>query len=97
MTRVKFTTRSKLARHLIAAVAFTALSAAPVLAANARHPHRNVDHRVDKGGDTGDSQVEKLNQQQLDSLRSQNGTSAATPGVGAPMMDQQVPAGRVGP
>ncbi len=97
MTRFKLGTRNKVVRHFVVALAFTALGAAPVLAANARHPHRNVDHRVDKGGDTGDSQVEKLNQQQLDSLRSQNGTSAGTPGVGAPMMDQQAPAGRVGP
>lgn len=83
--------------RLAAAVAIVGLTAGPVLAANARHPHRNVDHRVDKGGDTGDSQVEKLNQAQLDSVRGQNGGSAGSAGVGAPMMQQQAPGSSTSP
>ena len=63
----------------------------PAQAANAKHPHTNVDKRVDKGGDTGDAQVEKLNQQQLDSIHAQNGSGMAQPGLGAPMMQQTVP------
>ena len=82
--------RTKFTLGLVAAAAVVTFAASPVLAANAKHPHRNVDHRVDKGGDTGDSQVEKLNQQQLDSLHAQNGGSGS-PGVGAPMMQQPVP------
>jgi len=39
--------------------------ATPVFAANARHPYQNIDRRVDKGGPTGDDQVDRLNQQQL--------------------------------
>jgi len=39
--------------------------ATPVFAANAKHPYQNVDRRVDKGGPTGDDQVDRLNQQQL--------------------------------
>ena len=35
------------------------------LAANATHPYANIDPRVDAGNDTGDSQVERLNQAQL--------------------------------
>ena len=34
-------------------------------AANANNPYGNVDHRVDAGNDTGDSQVDRLNDQQL--------------------------------
>jgi len=52
-------------RLLLAAFAL-ALAAGPALAANARHPYRNVDRRVDAGNDTGDSQVEELNRRQLD-------------------------------
>lgn len=36
------------------------------LAANARNPYGNVDPRNDAGNDTGDSQVEQLNEGQLD-------------------------------
>jgi hypothetical protein len=39
--------------------------ASPVLAANARHPYQNIDRRVDAGNPTGDDQVDRLNQQQL--------------------------------
>ena len=43
------------------------LAAAPAgaLAANANNPYGNVDHRVDAGNNTGDAQVEQLNQAQL--------------------------------
>ena len=34
-------------------------------AANARNPYGNVDRRDDRGNDTGDSQVERLNNMQL--------------------------------
>ena len=34
-------------------------------AANAAHPYSNIDRRVDAGNDTGDSQVDRLNQAQL--------------------------------
>ena len=63
-----------------------ALYAAPADAANARKPYSNVNKRNDKGNDTGDSQVDRLNQQQLDSVRSQSGTvMTAPPPMGAPM------------
>ncbi len=69
-----------------------ALGIAPALAANARQPHSNVDKRNDRGNDTGDSQVERLNQQQLDSVRGINGTTTAPmPGLGAPMMQPMAP------
>ena len=35
-------------------------------AADARHPYSNIDRRNDTGNDTGDSQVERLNEGQLD-------------------------------
>ena len=35
-------------------------------AANADHPYSNIDRRNDAGNDTGDSQVERLNEGQLD-------------------------------
>ena len=41
------------------------VGAGPAMAANARNPYGNVDRRVDAGNDTGDSQVEWLNRQQL--------------------------------
>ena len=34
-------------------------------AANARQPYANVNHANDAGNDTGDSQVERLNEMQL--------------------------------
>lgn len=43
-----------------------AFTPAQVQAANARNPYQNVDHRNDAGNDTGDSQVDQLNSQQLD-------------------------------
>ena len=42
------------------------LLATPVWAANARNPYGNVNHANDAGNDTGDSQVQALNQAQLD-------------------------------
>ena len=55
----------------------------PASAANARHPYENIDHRVDRGNDTGDSQVERLNQAQLN----QTGT------VGTAMPSPRMPSG----
>ncbi len=38
----------------------------PIIAvADARHPYSNIDHSVDAGNDTGDLQVDILNEQQL--------------------------------
>ena len=44
---------------------------APVcaLAANAKHPYSNVHKATDKGNNTGDAAVAKLNQQQLDQIK----------------------------
>ena len=42
------------------------LLASPAVAANADHPHQNVNKANDKGGDTGNSKVEQLNRGQLD-------------------------------
>ncbi len=53
---------------LFLALALAIIIAAPAgaaWAANARNPYGNVDPRVDAGNDTGDSQVDRLNQQQL--------------------------------
>ncbi len=53
--------------RLIPAFALALVVAAPAaaLAANAGNPYGNIDPRVDAGNDTGDSQVDRLNQQQL--------------------------------
>lgn len=69
---------------------------APAMAANARHPNRNVDRRVDKGGPTGDDQVDKLNQQQLDAARAGNGPSSGTMPMGAPVYQPGMPARPMG-
>ncbi len=52
---------------LFAAITAAALLAGPMtaFAANARNPYGNIDRRVDAGNDTGDSQVDRLNAQQL--------------------------------
>ncbi len=65
-----------------------ALYSAPSVAANAREPYRNINRSNDKGGPTGDSQVDKLNQQSLDNARSQSGyvVGAPQPMMGAPMV-----------
>ena len=56
------------------------------LAANKRHPYKNVNHRNDAGNKTGDSKVGGLNSQQLDknykgpvTYRSAPPSSSATP------------------
>lgn len=46
--------------------------------ANRRRPYQNVDPRSDRGNDTGDAQVEQLNQMSLQ--RAQQGQNA--PGIG---------------
>jgi hypothetical protein len=43
-----------------------ALAPRPAFAAHAGAPYTNVDPRNDRGNDTGDSQIEGLNQRQLD-------------------------------
>ena len=45
---------------------------APVsaLAANAKHPYTNVNKANDKGNDPGNAATDKLNQQQLDQVKS---------------------------
>ena len=69
----------------VLALTMAAGSFAPAaMAANARHPNKNVDRRVDKGGPTGDDQVDKLNQQQLDAARAANGMPAGMAPMGAP-------------
>ena len=80
----------------VLALAMALGSFAPAaMAANARHPYRNVDKRVDKGGPTGDDQVDKLNQQQLDAARSANGSAGAMP-MGAPVYQPGMPARPMG-
>ncbi len=70
--------------RLITAVlaASALLAAAPAAhAANVRKPYANVDRRNDAGNDTGDSQVDRLNEMQLD----RNYTGPRYPvGPGAP-------------
>ena len=71
-----------------------ALVAAPAMAANARHPYANVDHNVDQGNPTGNSQVDELNQQQLDGIHAQNQSAAKPPMLGAPLYTPVVPASK---
>ncbi len=47
------------------ALGAAALLSGTAYAANWHDPYGNVDHRVDAGNDTGDSQVDQLNAQQL--------------------------------
>ncbi len=50
-----------------AAVLAVAVFAAPAAqAANARNPYGNIDRSNDKGNNTGDSEVDRLNDMQLD-------------------------------
>ena len=59
----------------------TLLTPAASYAANAGNPYGNVNHANDAGNDTGDAQVDQLNQAQLNS----NGVPAQSyPGGGAP-------------
>ncbi len=44
--------------------------AAPSFSANARHPYQNVNHRNDRGNNTGDAATARLNDSQLASIRS---------------------------
>ncbi len=82
-------------RGLIAVLVMAlGVGAAPAMAANARHPYRNVDRSVDRGNATGDREVERLNQQQLDMIRGQGQTSAVTPFQGAPLYTPLVPASK---
>lgn len=65
-----------------------AMPSAPVVAApadasvvnvaNERRPYRNVNRRNDRGNNTGDAQVERLNQESLQ--RAQAGQNSPTPG-----------------
>jgi hypothetical protein len=55
-------------RTILALSAITWLAATPAsFAANANNPYGNIDHRNDAGNNTGDAQVEALNQAQLNS------------------------------
>ncbi len=49
-----------------AVLALAAFGAPTAQAANARKPYANIDRSNDKGNDTGDSQVDRLNDMQLD-------------------------------
>ncbi|HEX5327151.1 MAG TPA: hypothetical protein VFW75_10830 [Acetobacteraceae bacterium] len=89
------TQRRLAAAAILAAGAALATLPAPVQAANARHPYSNVDKRVDKGGDTGDSQVEILNQRSLDAARGQSAAVApGTMGASPPMTNPAAPANK---
>jgi len=46
-----------------------ALSASPSFSAKARHPYQNVDHRNDRGNNTGIAGTARLNDEQLASIR----------------------------
>ncbi len=52
-------------KAIIGAALAAVLVAPACMAANARNPYGNVDHRNDAGNDTGDSQVDALNAAQL--------------------------------
>ena len=72
------------------AVALTFSAAPAALAANARMPYRNVDHSNDAGNDTGDAQVDQLNNAQLDQnytgpryVVPPGGSAAAAPAPGS--------------
>lgn len=53
-------------RFAVCAALIAWAAAAPeCLAANVNNPYGNVDHRNDAGNDTGDSQVDRLNEAQL--------------------------------
>lgn len=86
---------------LAAATIFLALpaSAPPsAMAANARHPYSNIDRRVDAGNDTGDAQVDALNQQQLNRDGAPGPRGAAPPvQAGAPIVSYLPPLGYAPP
>lgn len=52
--------------------------ASVVEVANQRRPYQNVNRRNDRGNDTGNAEVERLNQQSLQ--RAQQGQNSPTPG-----------------
>ncbi len=54
-------------RTALLAATLALLAAPACLAANANNPYGNINPANDAGNDTGDSQVEALNQAQLDS------------------------------
>jgi hypothetical protein len=60
---------STLAAALAVTVAAGAVAPSVALAANARHPYRNVNHANDAGNRKGDAETAKLNQQQLDQVK----------------------------
>ena len=70
--------KTALLLSMLAAGSF-ALASAPACAANADHPYQNVDPSNDKGNDTGDSQVDKLNSGQLDENQHPQSQQFATP------------------
>lgn len=73
---IKLTLASALMLAGLAAVATPSAQAA-----NARNPYGNVDKRNDKGNNTGDAQVERLNAMQLDRARGGTGMGmGAMPG-----------------
>lgn len=59
---------------LVVATTLAAGSLAPSIAqaANARHPYRHVNHANDRGNRSGDAEVARLNQQQLDRAKTVN-------------------------
>lgn len=81
----------------LAVLAAPAAAPATALAANAQHPYSNVDHRVDAGNNTGDSQVEALNQQQLNRNGTPGPVTAAPYGGRRPAYPYAPPASYVPP
>ena len=54
---------------LAATFAFAVVAPTVAMAANAKHPYKNVNHANDKGNRKGDAETDKLNQMQLDQNR----------------------------
>ncbi len=56
------------------ALAFAAIvaSGSVAQAANARHPYKHVNHAIDRGNRSGDSETARLNQQQIDRAKTVN-------------------------
>ena len=63
----------------IALAVMVAFAPVAALAANADAPNTNVDKSNDKGGPTGNSQVDKLNSGQLDSNQKPGQATAPNP------------------
>jgi hypothetical protein len=67
---------------LLTLAATLAATSSAAQAANARHPYANIDHRIDAGNDTGDAQVEALNEGQLrGASRDWTGSGRWVPGL----------------